>query len=66
MKIMLWLGHNLRFDPVISALRQSVMRETQISQFFRYAKISQLSLGLKKYRFVGEICIFESSDLFFT
>jgi hypothetical protein len=32
-----------------------LLRETQISQFYRYAKKTQLSLDLKKYRYVEEI-----------
>jgi hypothetical protein len=33
-----------------------ILRETQISQFYRYAKKIQISLDPKKYRYVGVIC----------
>ena len=32
-----------------------ILRETQISQKYRYAKKTQISLDLKKYRYVVEI-----------
>jgi len=36
------------------------LRETQISQKYRYPKKTQLSLDPKKYRYVGEITSFET------
>jgi hypothetical protein len=35
-----------------------ILRETQISQKYRYAKKTQISLDLKKYRYVGDIAAF--------
>jgi hypothetical protein len=34
-----------------------ILREIQLSQFYRYAKKTQISLDPKKYRYVGDICI---------
>ena len=38
---------------------KDILRETQISRFYRYAKKTQISLDPKKYRYVGDICTFE-------
>ena len=35
-----------------------ILRETQISQYYRYAKISQLFGGVQKYGYVGDIASF--------
>ena len=39
------------------------MRETQISQFFRYAKKTQIYLGPKKYRYVGDNKGFKTENI---
>ena len=45
--------------PEPSVKKTDTLRETQISQFYRYAKKTQISLDPKKYRYVGVICTFE-------
>jgi hypothetical protein len=37
-----------------------ILRETQISQFYRYAKKTQISLDPKKYRYVGDTSGFKA------
>jgi hypothetical protein len=41
-----------------------ILRETQVSQKYRYAKKTQISLDLKKYRYVGVICNYEKAFFF--
>jgi hypothetical protein len=39
-----------------------ILRVLQVHQNYRYAKKTQISLDLKKYRYVGDICNFKTVD----
>jgi hypothetical protein len=48
-------GNFICLSDIKESSSLDILRETQISQFYRYTKKTQISLNSKKYRYVGDI-----------